>query len=260
MKCNLFILIFCLFTAIAFSQKKAIIVTYNYSNDYYSNKEFLYASNANAVYVKPSINKNFENEIIEDGNNNFTLPLSQIKTASISHFMNVSSDAILSYTVDLEFNRFLVDDKTFSIKWKVEPNENKKIAGYDCFKATTSFRGRKYIAFFTDKIPVRFGPFKFKGLPGLILEIYNTDTDIKHSWQATSIKTIDNYDHITFLPDPEKLDGKKVTLKEFMEMDKKLNEEKDKRFNARQPSGVKVVSSKRINLGIEKTYEWESEN
>lgn len=56
--------------------------------------------------------------------------------------------------------------------WKIE-SEKKKIHNYFCQKATTFFLGRKYIAWFTPEIPVSEGPWKFYGLPGLILEVFD---------------------------------------------------------------------------------------
>lgn len=53
-------------------------------------------------------------------------------------------------------------------------NERKNIAGYECTKATTKFRGRHYIAWFTHEIPMTDGPYKFNGLPGLILELQDS--------------------------------------------------------------------------------------
>ena len=47
--------------------------------------------------------------------------------------------------------------------------EHQTIIGYDCQKATCHWRGRDYEAWFTAAIPVKAGPWKFGGLPGLIL-------------------------------------------------------------------------------------------
>lgn len=49
--------------------------------------------------------------------------------------------------------------------------EKKTIQQYACQRATCSFRGREYEAWFTPDIPLREGPYKFGGLPGLILEM-----------------------------------------------------------------------------------------
>jgi len=57
--------------------------------------------------------------------------------------------------------------------WKLE-NERKTILNYECQKASTSFAGREYIAWFTTEIPISKGPYIFCGLPGLIIKIHDT--------------------------------------------------------------------------------------
>ncbi len=54
--------------------------------------------------------------------------------------------------------------------WNIE-NEKTEYLGYSCNKATCNFRGRNWTAWFTDYIPIQEGPWKFCGLPGLILRI-----------------------------------------------------------------------------------------
>jgi len=49
------------------------------------------------------------------------------------------------------------------------------ICGYSCQKATCRFRGRDYVAWFAAEIPISNGPWKFGGLPGLILKVYDTE-------------------------------------------------------------------------------------
>lgn len=57
--------------------------------------------------------------------------------------------------------------------WKISP-EKAVVAGYNCQKATTTFAGRAYEAWFTSEVPVREGPYKFQGLPGLIVKVGDT--------------------------------------------------------------------------------------
>lgn len=60
------------------------------------------------------------------------------------------------------------------IKWVLE-NETKKIGDFKCKKATTKFRGRDYTCWYTEEIPLPYGPWKLQGLPGIILEAKSND-------------------------------------------------------------------------------------
>lgn len=57
--------------------------------------------------------------------------------------------------------------------WKILPDKQ-KIGEYMAQKATTSYGGRDWIAWFTAEIPFQDGPYKFYGLPGLIVKIEDT--------------------------------------------------------------------------------------
>ena len=59
-------------------------------------------------------------------------------------------------------------------KWVVS-DDTLTVAGYLCQKATCMFRGREYIAWFTMDILISNGPWKFGGLPGLMLKVYDRD-------------------------------------------------------------------------------------
>lgn len=56
-----------------------------------------------------------------------------------------------------------------AVTWKIYP-ETTTILDYPCQKAECRFRGRTYTVWFTNSIPVHFGPWKLSGLPGLILK------------------------------------------------------------------------------------------
>lgn len=55
-------------------------------------------------------------------------------------------------------------------EWKIS-GEKQKIGEYNTQKATTNFGGREWTAWFTQDIPFQDGPYKFYGLPGLIVKI-----------------------------------------------------------------------------------------
>ncbi|MCI1779797.1 MAG: GLPGLI family protein [Bacteroidales bacterium] len=70
------------------------------------------------------------------------------------------------------------------MKWEIT-EQTDTILGYKCYCATTFFRGRTYIAWFTPQIPLHYGPYKFNGLPGLILKIQ--DSQKLFTWTANRI-------------------------------------------------------------------------
>lgn len=59
---------------------------------------------------------------------------------------------------------------TDKINWTIS-NETKKAENYTLQKAITQFGGRNWTAWFCKDIPFNEGPFKLRGLPGLIFEL-----------------------------------------------------------------------------------------
>jgi GLPGLI family protein len=55
-------------------------------------------------------------------------------------------------------------------EWKIL-SEKQKIGEYNTQKATTTYGGREWIAWFSTDIPFQDGPYKFYGLPGLIVKL-----------------------------------------------------------------------------------------
>jgi len=62
------------------------------------------------------------------------------------------------------------EDEAASLSWKITGAAD-SILSYACQKATVHFRGRDYTAWFAPDVPVSEGPWKFMGLPGLILKV-----------------------------------------------------------------------------------------
>ncbi len=66
------------------------------------------------------------------------------------------------------------------ISWKIE-KETKKTSSLQLQEATAKFGGRNWIAWFSKDIPFQEGPYKFYGLPGLIVEIYDDNENYHFS-------------------------------------------------------------------------------
>lgn len=57
--------------------------------------------------------------------------------------------------------------------WQLVPDSTKEILGYQCQMATTRFKGRQWTVWYTEDIPLDEGPWKLRGLPGLVLSAYD---------------------------------------------------------------------------------------
>jgi GLPGLI family protein len=125
---------------------------------------------------------------------------------------------ILICRVDYEYTEPLGD-----FHWKIADSSSSiKVLGYGCQVATGNFRGRNYKVYFTEEIPVTCGPWKFNGLPGLILRVEELSGLFK--WEAVGIsqKPGDIYIHDpkAFPSKKSLLVVKKVSRKQVMSMQK----------------------------------------
>jgi len=59
-----------------------------------------------------------------------------------------------------------------TIPWELL-TEQKMIHGYNCFKANANYAGRVWTAWYAPEVPLPEGPWKLRGLPGLIVEAYD---------------------------------------------------------------------------------------
>ncbi|MEO7215804.1 GLPGLI family protein [Mucilaginibacter sp.] len=103
---------------------------------------------------------------------------------------------------------FIINEKMAELNWSIT-KETKKIGSYTCQKATCSFRGRDYEAWFTPDIPVSAGPWKLWGLPGLIIQAYDTNREFKFLLTSISIPPKTN------MPIKAPTHGKLVNREEF---------------------------------------------
>ena len=87
---------------------------------------------------------------------------------------------------DRVFTDHYVYTDSVPIAWQLGEG-SEMVCGHTCSVATAQFRGREWTAYYAPDIPVGRGPWKFGGLPGLILRIEDSTGDQRFT--ATSLRT-----------------------------------------------------------------------
>ena len=100
-------------------------------------------------------------------------------------YKNFESNSMLFYTKFSNVNIEIIEND--NPKWEIQ-NDIKIIGKWNCQKAVSNYKGRNWVAWFSMDIPISDGPYKFMGLPGLIIEIH--DDENNHSFNLIQIKKI----------------------------------------------------------------------
>ncbi|MEN8816798.1 MAG: GLPGLI family protein [Nonlabens sp.] len=152
-------------------------ITYVFSGKYYNDwesprKEYtrLLVRNNKAIYQSYNIMcldslKIKGLETSNDRNKYFTFNNNTVK---------ISNDTIY-YSEVLGANEYRYKE-ILNLEWQLTP-ETKEMLGYNCKKATVTYGGRSWTAWYALDIPIPFGPYKFKGLPGLIVKMNDATKD-----------------------------------------------------------------------------------
>lgn len=96
-----------------------------------------------------------------------------------------------------DFMDYFVINSKDEISWKLYP-EIKTYNNYKLQKATTNFGGRSWTAWFAKDINIPEGPYKFRGLPGLIFLLEDSNKDFIYAL-AGNKKLSETYDTSDFL-------------------------------------------------------------
>lgn len=118
---------------------------------------------------------------------------------------------------------YYYEDNDYPMKWQLSP-ETTVINGYKCQKAFTKFEGRKYVAWFTRQIPISNGPYKFGGLPGLIVSIKDETNSYKFElariYQPNSSYEINLPGKVMYYKQPGKIISKAEYYRSYYDFEK----------------------------------------
>lgn len=78
---------------------------------------------------------------------------------------------------EVMMSSYIINDVLPVINWHIS-GDKANFAELHCQKATCHFKGRDYTAWFCPDLPVRVGPWKLNGLPGVIVEAYDAKKEV----------------------------------------------------------------------------------
>jgi GLPGLI family protein len=85
----------------------------------------------------------------------------------------VSEDLIVFGKIGISYYQY--QEKIQAPLWQISRKDTCTILGYKCQKAVTNYHGRDWTVWFAPLISIGEGPWKLRGLPGLILKAEDAD-------------------------------------------------------------------------------------
>lgn len=165
------------FNATGFSQSQSIEVEYTFEiNSKGGQKNIFFKklidNGESALFTT-------RDSVVSGAFNQHAMPLSK---SDYGMYYHRPGDSAFYWGPIMQKGFYVADDSLQNrMKWSLVEGEEKTILNYKCHAARLSFRGRNYTAYYTDALPFSSGPYKFFGLPGLILEIKTDDNRFSFS-------------------------------------------------------------------------------
>lgn len=188
----------------------------------------------------------------EDADVSFNIKFNGSKSVILTDYVTDSIISQVSLFKDGAQKTYLVQEIIPNIHWELI-KEYKVIGHFKAQQAIGTFRGRKYIAWFTNEIPINCGPWKFNGLPGLILEISDDKNEVAFFAKSFNIPFDDSakiFNNIKF----DSL-SEKISLLQYIKIESAEVEEVINTVLSKLPRGAKFDISSIKSNAIELNYE-----
>ncbi|HEX3383720.1 MAG TPA: GLPGLI family protein [Mucilaginibacter sp.] len=96
---------------------------------------------------------------------------------TVVEYYQYPNEQKLVITDRLMTNNYAIDGPMPAFDWKTT-GDTATFGGLHCQKATGHFKGRYYTAWFCPDMPVRTGPWKLNGLPGVIVDARDAKNEV----------------------------------------------------------------------------------
>lgn len=98
-------------------------------------------------------------------------------------FQSLEDEAVTVFDISGD-DMYTYSESWNEMEWEIKDSV-KTVLGYECIMAITNYHGREWIVWFAPELPLSYGPWKLRGLPGLILEA--EDSQGKYRFEANGI-------------------------------------------------------------------------
>lgn len=158
------------------SQNIQVGYDYNFSPRNESLKAMLYLDNKSSLFEIDDINPPDDASSEYEDNGKHTIITKNKKSINRKFIKNFQKKTLLYRVPDRKNkkNYINITETLENFNWQLI-DETKTVIGYSCKKAVSSFRDKSYEVWYAPELKFTDGPWKFWGLPGLILEINSTD-------------------------------------------------------------------------------------
>jgi GLPGLI family protein len=125
----------------------------------------------------------------------------------------------LTFSEQIAKTRYFYEEE-IGLDWEFGKKE-KLINGYLCNNAFVTYGGRNWEAWYSKEVPVNTGPYKFSGLPGLIVKI--SDSNQIFTFQLSAMRERADLNHLVYTPFIKDYQLEKTSRLEFNAAKKSFN-------------------------------------
>ncbi|MFC6268673.1 GLPGLI family protein [Frigoriflavimonas asaccharolytica] len=162
------------------------------------------------IYERDSTMQAEMSKQLKMATNGSNISFKSISTSSKATIKSVVNKSYPNFAISsnekMGMNTYKVTDAR-NIIWKIQP-EKMMVGKFNAQKATTEMYGRRWTAWFSTELPFQDGPYKFHGLPGLIVKI--EDETKSHIIELQGVKILPK--DFAFTQDNEMFSGSTITL------------------------------------------------
>lgn len=248
-----FLFFFFTVSVTVFAQNQEVEALYFYSDNFTQRDETLLANSQRAFYLLFVNEEKVDSRAKIERNGDVINIYNPEKVTSSNLLFSFANDSKNFTYLKTRMGELIVEDDMPNLVWNIS-SEKQTIGNLTCRKFSTNYRGRTYEGWYAENVPIPFGPYKFSGLPGLIVQIYSIDGS-NISWNLKSIQLNQGKS----IPNLDDFKGQRFTLKEIEELQAKERDLRSAKVTSRLGKGLRQTSSKIERLGPEKIYEWELE-